>query len=138
MTTPSTQSNQRRQRDAAYWAQQVSTLKVSEVPAGAVSLNVEGRRVVGPVQGFGTLWQKTYRVRLTDLTAPPAEVMRIWKENFPRFQPPGNHFYPTMTGIQPGALLFVDSHLPVLPGLPGIVPMAAGVMSCMPTRSASR
>ena len=25
---------------------------------------VEGKRLVGPVQGFGKLWQKTYKVRL--------------------------------------------------------------------------
>ena len=33
-------------RDAAYWAKNVTTLKLGQVPAGAVNLNVTGRRVV--------------------------------------------------------------------------------------------
>ncbi len=43
-------------RDAAYWAKEVSTLKVGEVSKDAVNRNVEGRRVVGPIQGFGKMW----------------------------------------------------------------------------------
>ncbi len=39
MTTP---SDGEKPRDAAYWAQQVSSLKVSRVPTGALNLNVEG------------------------------------------------------------------------------------------------
>ena len=41
-------------RDAAYWAKGISKLQLGEVPAEAVNLNVTGRRVVGPVQGFGS------------------------------------------------------------------------------------
>ena len=37
------------------------TLTVAEAPEGAPNL-VEGKRLVGPVQGFGKLWQKTYKV----------------------------------------------------------------------------
>ena len=46
------------------WAKTVSTLNVSEVPEGAVNINVEGKRLAGPIQGFGKMWQKTYQVRL--------------------------------------------------------------------------
>jgi hypothetical protein len=31
------------------------------VAEGATNINVEGRRAVGPLQGFDQLWQKTYR-----------------------------------------------------------------------------
>src|SRR6266545_5231944 len=34
-------------RDAAYWAKQVTTLELGEVPAEAINLNVAGKRVVG-------------------------------------------------------------------------------------------
>ena len=52
-------------RDAAYWAGgYAETLKVAGVAEGATNINVEGRRAVGPLQGFGKLWQKTYRVSL--------------------------------------------------------------------------
>ena len=51
-------------RDAASWAKAVTRLNVSEVPEGAVNLNVDGRRLASPIQGFGKMWQKTYQVRL--------------------------------------------------------------------------
>ena len=47
-------------RDATNWAKKVSILNVSEVPEGAINLNVEGRRLTSPIQGFGKMWQKTY------------------------------------------------------------------------------
>jgi hypothetical protein len=112
----------------ANWARPVSKLKVSDVPSGAINLNVDGREIVSPLQGFGALWQKTYRVRLSGVAATPAEVMQVWKEHFPKFQPRGNHFYPPIAGLEPGQVVFIDSTLPILPGLPGLVPIAAGVM----------
>ena len=36
-------------RDATNWAKKVSTLNVSEVPEGAINLNVEGRRLASPI-----------------------------------------------------------------------------------------
>jgi putative component of membrane protein insertase Oxa1/YidC/SpoIIIJ protein YidD len=68
------------------------------VPEGAVNLNVSARREVGALQGFGQLWQKTYRVELSGAEVTPAEVVRIWKERFSEFQPPQNRFYPSMAG----------------------------------------
>ncbi len=59
-----TREKQKREpRDAAYWARYAETLKVADVAEGATNINVEGRRAVGPLQGFGKMWQKTYRVR---------------------------------------------------------------------------
>jgi hypothetical protein len=75
---------------------------VSEAPTGAVNLNVDGRSVMGPLQGFGQLWQKTYRAELSGADVTPAEVVKIWKEKLPEFQPPQNHFYPSMAGVKPG------------------------------------
>ncbi len=36
-------------KDAGNWADPVARLKLGEVPSGAVNLNVEGRRAVGPL-----------------------------------------------------------------------------------------
>jgi hypothetical protein len=123
-----TQSNEEKARDTAYWAQPVSKLRVSDVPAGALNLNVEGRQVVGALQGFGQMWQKTYKVRLSGVAVTPAEVITIWKENFAHFQPPENRFYPSMSGVKPGEIVFIDTLLPAVPGLPGMIPIASGVM----------
>jgi hypothetical protein len=103
-------------------------LKVSAAPTGAININLEGFTGCRGAAGFGQLWRKTFKVRLSGVGAPPAEVMRTWKENFPRFQPATNHFYPSMLGIKPGEVIWIDSKLPILPGLPGIVPIASGVM----------
>ncbi len=123
---PTDQNNQQRNRDN--WAAPIDRIKVSEVPTGATNLNVDGREVVSPMQGFGPLWQKTYRVRLTGLAATPVEVMRVWKENFPKFQPPENQFYPPMVGVKPGEVLFISATVPAFPGLKVGIPVSAGVM----------
>ncbi|HZD37492.1 MAG TPA: hypothetical protein VE664_02505 [Actinomycetes bacterium] len=97
-------------RDATYWAKHVTTLKLGDVPAEAINLNVTGKRVVGPIQGFGKLWQKTYRVELTGLQATPTEVIATWKRSFGKFWPRSGRFYGPLTGIAPGdvALLNID------------------------------
>jgi hypothetical protein len=114
-------------RGSDNWAAH-SKIKVSDVPSGATNINVEGKELVSPMQGFGQLWQKTYRVRLPNLELTAAQVMQIWKEHFPEFQPEGNHFYPSMVGIKPGEVLFIDSSLPIVPKSPGLIPIASGVM----------
>lgn len=96
-------------RDANYWAQRIERLDVSEVPEGAVNLNVQARREVGALQGFGQLWQKTYRVKLTGADVTPQEVIAAWKANFPAFQPPQAQFYPSMLGVKPGEVLFINA-----------------------------
>ena len=115
-------------RNNSNWALPVSVLKVSGVPDGAININLNGRQMVGALQGFGQLWQKTFKVRLSGVDTTPAEVMRTWKENFAHFQPAGNHFYPSMAGIKPGEVIWIDTKLPIFPGLPGLLPIASGVL----------
>lgn len=119
---------QKQPRDAGNWAQTVDKLKVTDVPAGATNINVDGHHVQSPLQGFGQLVQKTYRVRLDGIKLSATQVMQVWKENFPKFQPPENHFFPSMQGIKPGSIILIDGKVPPLPGFPAIMPVAAGVM----------
>lgn len=95
-------------RDAAFWSGQVTGLKVSNVPTGALNLNVDGKLLNGPLQGFGQMWQKTYRVPLKGTTVSAAAVIKTWKENFPRFWPAGNRFYGPLTGIAPGEVALLN------------------------------
>ena len=127
-SVPPVQPSEGRPSDAPHWAQPVSKLKASDVPTGAININVEGREVVSPLQGFGSLWQKTYRVRLPGLQQTPAEVMQVWREHFPKFQPPESHFYPTMMGLRPGEVVFLDGVVPAFPGSPSIMPVATGML----------
>ena len=96
-------------RDAAHWAAPVSKLEVSDVPSGAVSLNVEGRHVVGPLQGFGQLWQKTYRVRLTDAGVTPDDVVSHLKKSLPEYMPDNSRFYPSVAGVEPGEVVLINA-----------------------------
>ena len=111
MTDPTLDPQPAQPRDAAHWAGRVETLTVANVPTGAMNLNVEGRRVVGPLQGFGALWQKTYQVRLRRADVTPADVVRTWKERFPEFQPPQNRFYPSVAGVAPGEVVLINASL---------------------------
>jgi hypothetical protein len=127
MTTPTPPSDNSSAKPEN-WARPIDRLKVSDVPVGAASINVNGREVVSPMQGFGPLWQKTYKVRLAGANVSPQDVMREWKEHFPKFQPPENRFLPSMAGVKPGEVLFIEARLPAWPGSKWGFPVSAGVM----------
>jgi hypothetical protein len=99
-------------RDAAYWANPVDQMQVAEVPAEAINLNVQGRKALSPLQGFGQMWQKTYRVRLSGADCTPQEVVKTWKARFPEFWPEGNRFYGPLTGIAPGEVAVLNVSVP--------------------------
>ncbi len=122
MTEQMPQPEKKQPRDAAYWARYAETLKVSGVAEGATNINVDGRRAVGPLQGFGKMWQKTYRVRLPGAGASPAEVIGTWKANYKDFWPEGNVFYAPLAGITPGEVALISG------ALPGGVRLSTGVM----------
>ena len=125
MSTPSsssTSSNENKPRDAENWAHSVSSLQLGAVPSEAINLNVQGKQAMGPLQGFGRMWQKTYRVRLAGLDVTPRDVIKTWKEHFREFWPKGNHFYGPLTGIAPGEVGLINL------ALPGGVPLSTGVV----------
>ncbi len=119
----STPNNPPQARDAAAWAKPIDKLKVTGTPAGATNLNVDGKQVVSPLQGFGQLWQKTYRVPLSGAHVSPAEVIKYWKEHLPDLMPPDSRFYPSLTGIQPGEVVLINANVPGVP-----MPVSTGVL----------
>jgi hypothetical protein len=110
-------------RDAGNWARPVDRLSAVGV-AGARDDAVTGRRVAGPLQGFGQLWQKTFRVPLTGLGLSPADVVARWKAEFPTFWPSNATFYAPLSGISPGEVALLE--LAPIPGAP--VKLSTGVM----------
>jgi hypothetical protein len=109
-------------RSEESWAKSVARLEVTDVPDGAVNLNVEGRRLTSPIQGFGKMWQKTYQVRLPSESVSAVDLIAAWKENFREFWPEGNHFYGALTGIAPGDVALLNMTLP------GRMRLSTGVM----------
>ena len=95
-------------RNADSWAKPVSTLTVTDAREGAPSL-VDGKRLQSPVQGFGKMWQKTYRVPLGGIETTPQAVIAEWRDNFPLFWPTGNDFYPPLTGLEPGEVALIKA-----------------------------
>src|SRR3954468_15131931 len=110
-------------RDAANWARPVDRLSAAGV-AGARDDAVSGKRVSGPLQGFGQLWQKTFSVRLDGTEISPTDLVALWKERFPSFWPKGQTFYAPLLGIAPGEVALLE--IAPLPGAP--VRLSTGVL----------
>lgn len=94
------------------WAKPIRAFHVAGDGAGGDARSVEGRRLVGPLQGFGKLWQKTYRVRLEGATATPTEIIRVWKSDYGTFWPPSNRFHAPLAGITPGEVALISGRMP--------------------------
>ena len=109
-------------RDEGNWAGPISGLHTPVLPTEAINLNVEGRKLGGPLQGFGQLWQKTYSVRLSGTTVSPQEVIKEWKDNFPSFWPDGSRFFGPLTGINPGDVAVLNLTAP------GGMTLSTGIM----------
>jgi hypothetical protein len=92
-------------RDAGFWAAGIDRLTVKG--KGPRSANVAGRRLTGPVQGFGKMWQKTYRMEIGTAVSPQAAIA-AWKEHFAEFWPKGSRFEAPLTGILPGEVALLD------------------------------
>ena len=110
-------------RDAANWARPVDRLSAAGV-AGAKDDAVTGKRVSGPLQGFGQLWQKTFTVSLDGVQTSPEAVIATWKERFPTFWPKGQRFYAPLSGIAPGEVALLE--IAPVPGAP--VKLSTGVL----------
>jgi hypothetical protein len=100
-------STQPESRDAGAWARPVDRLT-----ADSGHINVTGRRPTAPMNGFGRMWQKTYRVSLGTAAATPVDVIAGWKAHFPEFWPAGNRFFAPLAGIAPGEVAALDLTMP--------------------------
>lgn len=110
-------------RSDTNWAKPVDRLSAAGV-AGAKDDAVTGKRVSGPLQGFGQLWQKTYKVRLEGIDQTPEGVIATWKAHFPEYWPKGQRFYAPLSGIKPGEVALLE--IEPLPGAP--VRLSTGVL----------
>src|ERR1700745_4497221 len=90
-------------RNAANWAMKVDRLTVDS--GGGV--NVAGRRLTGPIQGFGKMWRKTYWIEVSPEISPRA-VIATWKEHFGEFWPKTNRFKGPLTSLSPGDVALLD------------------------------
>lgn len=111
-------------RDDTGWAHASAAISVGEIPDGAVSLNVAGQRLTGPIQGFGSLWQKTYRVDLGD-AATPWDAVKTLKQHLPELQPAENRFFPPVAGVAPGEVVLINARVSGMPVATGVMVLYA-------------
>lgn len=107
--------------DTDKWAKPVESLRTDGVSPDAPSYNVAGRKLTGPLRGFGKLFDKRYRIRLEGADVTPERVVAVWKERYGEFWPPGNLFFAPLTGLEPGEVAIVKS-------AQGPVHLSTGVM----------
>lgn len=105
-------SGKKGKQDILGWAKNITRLKLTERPEGAMNKNVNNRKVIGPLQGFGQLWEKRYLLNIESPTFKPEEVITTTKQHFSEFQPSINLFYPSKKGIAPGEVVLIDSKTP--------------------------
>jgi hypothetical protein len=107
--------SEQQRRDDAYWAKPVTRLEPTEADAS----NVRGRRLNAAAGGFGWLYQKTFRVRLTGASVTPREVVAAWKAHFGDFWAKGREMFLPATGIAPGEIGIISdaATVPVAPAL---------------------
>ncbi len=86
--------------DAERWAKPIEQI------TGAAG-HLEGRKLTGPQQGFGQLWQKTYTVEIPGHDAE--EVIGEWKAHYGDFWPRHSKFNAPLAGIKPGEIGTIDS-----------------------------
>ena len=103
---------ERVRRPEGKWAAPVESLHVHESVEGADPTTVEGRRISGPLQGFGRLWQKTYRVRLEGAEVTPEQVIAAWKEDYGSFWPATSRFCAPISGVTPGEVALISDRAP--------------------------
>lgn len=105
------------------WARSVKGLAVDDIPVDAMNINVRYRKTTSPAVGFGRLWDKRYRLRITGSAPEPEEITSLWRSEFPRFWPPGNRIFPAGgSSITPGRAAVLNL------GLPGGLVVATGLM----------
>ncbi len=85
--------------DEGTWAKAVDRLHVHESHKH-VAFNLEGRRVAGPHQGFGSLWDRTFAIPLGDAVGHEA-LIADWRARFGEFWPKSATFH-AITSIQAG------------------------------------
>ena len=122
------ENSQRERVSEEAWAKPVDKLHATDVPAEAINL-VEGQALTGPLHGFGQMWQKTYTIPLNGAIVKPEEVIQEWKDNFPKFWPEGNRFFPTEAGIAPGEVGIIHGEGPGgISGPPSMPIVSTGIM----------
>lgn len=91
------------------WAGNIEHITIGDVPAEAMNVNVNSRKLTSPVNGFGRLWKKKYRFQIKNADMEPQKIITLWRNEFPDFWPKGNSLFTSGGGpIVPGATALLN------------------------------
>ena len=79
-----------------------------EVPLGAGERGGKG----DTIHGFGRLWRKAHTVQFNAEGVTPADVIRVWRENFGEFWPAGNRMFAPLGRLSSGEVAVLDLEMP--------------------------
>lgn len=102
------------------WPAKLGPTFLKNEPSEPQPLNLIGRKAQGPGFGFGSLWRKTYKVRLVSQDLSTTEVATKLKSSLPEYWPAGNRIS-LPDGLQPGAVGIINLTIP------GGVPLSTGI-----------
>lgn len=95
------------------WYRPVDVIECCHVPEEANNLNVHGRKPTSPLQGFGRMWLRSYRIALAVKNTSTHILMDEWKARFGEFWPTGNAIYTPENRIFPGAVGLINLSMPL-------------------------
>lgn len=78
----------------------------------AVLKHLRNRPPRAPLEGFGGLRMRTYKVHLNGTSLAPAQVFSTWMDHFPATWPDGNHFIPCTSALEPGVTAAILLSMP--------------------------
>ena len=102
----------RENKQTSNWAKPTAAIELGEVSSEAMNINVAGKQLNSPLQGFGQLWQKTYRLPLVGSNIEPEALVADWKQNFASYWPGKNRFYGSAEGVAPGETALLELAMP--------------------------
>ena len=77
--------------------------------------------MIGALQGFGQLWQKTYTIRLAGAPGHPRGGGGPWEERVPLLPPSESRFYPSLDGVEPGEIMLINATVQGMPVNTGVM-----------------
>ena len=95
-------------RDTSDTSERISAVTADPLPRGALEVNVEERKSMGPNDGFGKLWRKRFWIRLAGSTVTPAELVEVWKARYTEIWPPGSRLFQPPGGLEEGDVAAAD------------------------------
>ena len=102
----------KKQNNQMNWAKPTDQLELGQISNEGMNINVSGRQLTSPLQGFGQLWQKTYRLPLVNCDVEPEAIIEDWRRNFASYWPGKNRFYGSAEGVKPGEVALLNLTMP--------------------------